>query len=154
MSKRSVLMGSLLAALLAFSAVSYAEVSKSHKVTIMVPTVNQIGMMVGGDFTVEFTWVEASWLLVAPDAATDTLWYATNVAGQKITVALDYDLPANLILKLNGTPLTAVGFDLVNPVDLTSGVRTKSLKYTVSGDLRVAPDEYIRTITYTMTSGT
>lgn len=155
MSKRSVLMFSLLVALLAFSAVSYAAVSDSHEVTIKVQEVNQIELVAGADFAMNFTWDSDDWTLVAPEAVKDTLKYATNVAGQKITVGLDADLPDCLTLKVNGTvALSATACDLINPVTLTAGFQTFDLEYTASCDLRVAPDSYVRTVTYTLLAGT
>lgn len=151
MSKRSVLVFSLLVALLAFSAVSYA-VSDSYRVTIALFPVNQIELQPGEDFDMIFVWDDVNWTLKTPEAVSHTLRWATNIADQKITVGLNSDLPEHLILKLNNIPLTGAGFDLVNPVDLTSGARTKSLRYTVFGDLRVTPGIYKRTITYTLTS--
>lgn len=152
MSKRSVLMFSLLVALLAFSAVSYASVSDSHKVTIGVEEVNQIELVTGTDFTMDFIWDADDWTLVAPAAVEDTLKYATNVAGQKITVALSSDLPSGLVLKLNGTVLNAAGFNLVPIVVLDSMFQTLPLEYTATCDLSVIPTMvgYERTITYTL----
>ena len=139
---------------------SFAQVSASHDVTIVVPTVNAIS--VSGNLTLTLGAPASAGGDPTPAIDNSSQYFVTtNETGKKVTAALTSAYPAGITLEAQLTAvgastsagkvaLTATAQDMVTGIGLVSG--NGVIEYTASATSAVGPTSQTRTVTYTLTS--
>lgn len=144
-----------------FANVSSAQVTASHNVTIIVPTVNLIS--VGGDVTITVGAPSSPGSDPADGTASASYSVTTNEAGQKITAQISADYSSGITLSASltsigggtaaaSTSLSTTAVDLLTGLNAVSD--TGTINYVASATAAAAANGAgeTRAVTYTLTS--
>lgn len=144
-----------------FANVSSAQVTASHNVTIVVPTVNLIS--VSGDVTITVGAPAGAGSDFTDGTASGSYSVTTNESGQKITAQLSADYASGITLSASlssigggtaaaSTPLSTVAADLLTGMNAVSD--TGTISYVASATAAAAANGAgeTRAVTYTLTS--
>lgn len=160
MSRRSMLVFTLLVTLLALSAVSYAAegpTTSDHTVTIEIPQVDYISV---DEEPVALAFIDMGIELGAPEPAQSSLTFSTNASRRTIYVQGEFTPAAGVLtwpgaLKLKVTPGTGSAVSIIaTPTMLMSRIAqfgtVETLTYEAEADHSVRPGEYQVVVTYTI----